>query len=40
MKMRMVTEIKDKDNMTAKMYGPGEDGKEFLMMEIVSTRKK
>jgi len=40
MKMRMTTEIKDKDHMAIKMYGPGEDGKEFMMMEIAYTRKK
>jgi hypothetical protein len=40
MKMRMTTEIKDKDHMEIKMYGPGEDGKEFMMMEIAYTRKK
>src|SRR5258708_2409912 len=40
MKMRMTTEIKDKDELLWKMYSPGEDGKEVLMMEISYTRKK
>ena len=40
MKMRTVLEIADKDRMTMKMYGPDPEGKEFLMMEIVYTRKK
>ena len=41
MKMRMVSEIKDKDQIHVKMYGtePGAD-KERLMMEISYTRKK
>jgi hypothetical protein len=40
MKMRMVTNFKDKDNFEMKMYGPGQDGNEMLMMEIAYTRKK
>ena len=40
MKMRSITEIKDKDHFTMKMYGPGPDGKEFLMMEGAYSRKK
>jgi hypothetical protein len=40
MKMRMTTEIKDKDNLLFKLYNPGEDGKEQLVMEISYTRKK
>ena len=40
MKMRMTTELKDSDHMVFKMYAPGEDGKDALMMEIAYTRKK
>jgi hypothetical protein len=40
MKMRMVTDLKEKDQMGIKMYGPGPDGKEMLMMEMAYTRKK
>ena len=41
MKMRMVTEMKDKDSFHTKMYGtpPGVE-KETLVMEILYTRKK
>jgi hypothetical protein len=39
MKMRLTTELKDKDHMTFKMYARGEDGKENMMMEIAYTRK-
>src|SRR5262245_20530546 len=41
MTMRLVTEIKDKDNLLLKMYGtpPGAQ-KEALVMEIAYTRKK
>jgi hypothetical protein len=40
MKMRMTTEFKDKDHMHFKLFGPGKDGKEQLVMEIAYTRKK
>lgn len=40
MKMRMTTQVLDKDHMVFKMYGPGPDGKDGLMMEISYTRKK
>ncbi len=40
MKMRSVTEMKDADHMTFRMYAQGENGKEALMMEIAYTRKK
>lgn len=39
-KMRLTTEIKDKDHMVFKMYSPAEDGKEKLTMEISYARKK
>lgn len=38
--MKMTTTIIDADNYTWEMYGPGEDGNEFRMMEIVYKRKK
>src|SRR5262249_39973388 len=40
MKMKMVTEIKDDNNMVFTMYGPGPDGKEGAMMTITYKRKK
>lgn len=40
MKMKMTTEIKDKDHVVFKLFNPGEDGKDVLMMEIGYTRKK
>jgi hypothetical protein len=40
MKMRAITQIKDKDHMHFQMHLRGEDGKESLMMEIAYTRKK
>ena len=39
-KMRLTTEVKDKDHLEFKMYAPGEGGKEFLAMEATYTRKK
>lgn len=39
MKMTMVTEMKDRDNMTFTMTAPGPDGKEFQMMKISYKRK-
>lgn len=40
MKMRMTTEIQDNEHLHVKMFGPGDGGKETLMMEIAYTRKK
>lgn len=40
MRMRAVTQVKDKDHLHFQMYLRGEDGKESLMMEIAYTRKK
>lgn len=40
MKMRMTTEVKDADHLLFKMFAPGEDGKEAMMMEIAYSRKK
>jgi len=40
MKVRMTTEDKSADEHVAKMYMPGPDGKEFVMMEITSKRRK
>jgi hypothetical protein len=40
MKMRMVTELKDKNTFVQKMYMTGPDGKEMLGMETTYTRKK
>jgi Protein of unknown function (DUF1579) len=39
MKMRNVTEYKDKNTRVFSMYGPGPDGKEALGMRITYTRK-
>src|SRR5260370_30016302 len=39
-KTKTVSEMTDKDNMVFKMYGPGPDGKEGLMMTITYKRKK
>ena len=38
MKMKMVTEYKDKDNFVTKMYNIGEDGAETLSMKITYSR--
>lgn len=38
--MKMTTTVIDADNYKWEMYGPGQDGKEFKMMEIVYKRKK
>jgi hypothetical protein len=39
-KMKMVTEMKDKDTMLFTMFMPGPDGKEFPGMTITYKRKK
>ncbi len=39
MKLRMVTRIVDANKHVMDMFGPGPDGKEFKMMELVYTRK-
>jgi hypothetical protein len=39
-KMKMTTEMKDNDNMVFTMSGPGPDGKDMQMMQIVYKRKK
>lgn len=39
-KMKMVTEIKDKDTMLFTMYMPGKDGKDAVMFTIHYKRKK
>jgi hypothetical protein len=38
MRMRITTELKDKDHMRFQMFAPDKDGKETLMMEIGYTR--
>jgi len=38
-KMRSVMRIVDDKSHIFEMYGPGEDGKEFKMMEVTHTRK-
>ncbi len=40
MKMHMITEIKNKDQMVFTMSAPGKDGKVALVMEVTYTRKK
>jgi hypothetical protein len=39
-KLKMVTEMKDKDNMVFTMYDAGKEGKEAVMMTITYKRKK
>jgi hypothetical protein len=40
MKVTMITERKDKDNVVTTMLGAGPDGKEMEMMKMTYTRKK
>ena len=40
LKMRMTTEVQDRDHMLFKMYHIGEDGEANLVTEIVHTRSK
>ena len=37
---RMTTEFKDADTMVMRMFGPGQDGKEFEGMKIEFKRRK
>jgi hypothetical protein len=39
-KMKMTSEMKDKDSMLFTMYGPGPDGKDGVMFTINYKRKK
>ena len=38
-KMKSVTKMEDKDNITFTMYGPGPDGKEAMMLTIHYKRR-
>jgi hypothetical protein len=40
LKMKFVTEMKDKNNMVFTIYAPGPDGKEGAMMSIIYERAK
>jgi hypothetical protein len=40
MKVKMITEYRDKDNLVWTMFGPGPDGKEGPMFSITYKRRK
>jgi Protein of unknown function (DUF1579) len=40
LKMRMTTEVTDRDHLLFKMYRVGDDGTQTLITEIIHTRRK